>query len=318
MKKILLAFSVFVTAAAVAQTQIPNSNFESIFTATGINPSSIAISYDSLTGGWVSGNRIKRDIPIDDGTVEYQFMQDTNYTWNASSNHALVLRTFTIGPVLATGNVGTGTYSYNSVNPFNSVIFGIPFADRPISMIGYYQYKSVLGDTCLIEVTLTKWNAGTMQRDTLAHGKILDNQTSNSYQQFSIPLTYGSADIPDTCSIVCLSSAYAYVKDLSETPRGQIGSTLLLDDFKMIYDQSGIDESTELKGNVFASGNNIVVDLQEQPIDATIQLIDLSGKEIFKSSLKEMHNEISIKNKGLIIVRIQSSKGTIEQKLMFH
>ena len=318
MKKILLALSVFVSAATIAQTQISNSNFESIFTATGMNSNSIAISYDSLTGGWISGNRIKRDIAIDDGTTEYQFMQDTNYTWNASSNHALVLRSFMIGPILATGNVGTGTYLYNSSNPFNSVMFGTPFADRPISMIGYYQYKSVSGDTCLIEVTLTKWNAGTMQRDTIAHGALYDNQTSTSYNQFSIPFTYGSAATPDTCSIVCLSSAYGYPSDPSIAPRGQVGSTLIIDDFKMIYDQSGIKESSELKGNVFASGNNVVVDLQEQPIDATIQLIDLSGKEIYKSSLKDMHNEISIKNKGLVIVRIQSSKGTIEQKLMFH
>ena len=318
MKRILLALSVFVSAAAVAQTQIPNSNFESVYTATGMNSNNIAISYDSLTGGWTSGNAIKRDIPIDDGTTEYQFMQDTTYTWNTSSIHALVLRTFDIAGVIATGNVGTGVYFSNGSNPFNSVLFGVPFADRPISMIGYYQYKSVAGDTCLIEVTLTKWNTVTSQRDTLAHGKILDNQTFTSFHQFSIPFTYGSVDVPDTCSIVCLSSAYAYVKDLSETPRGQVGSTLIIDDFKMIYDQSGIEEASELKGTIYASGNNLIVDLQEQPLDATIQLIDLSGKEIFKSSLKDMHNEISIKNKGVIIVRIQSSKGTIEQKLMFH
>lgn len=318
MKKILLALSVFVSAVAVAQTQIPNSNFENVYTATGVNMNNYPIQYDSLSGGWISGNPIKRDIPFDSAQFDAQFMQDTNYTWNSSSNHALVLRTFKIGPVLATGNVGTGTYLFNPSNPFNSVLFGVPFADRPISMIGYYQYKSVAGDTCLIEVTLTKWNAGTSQRDTLAHGKILDNQTFTSFHQFSIPFTYSSVDVPDTCSIVCLSSAYAYVKDLSETPRGQVGSTLILDDFKMIYDQSGIEEVNELKGTIYVSGNNVVVDLQEQPLDATIQLIDLSGREIFKSSLKDMHNEISIKNKGIVIVRIQSSKGTIEQKLMFH
>lgn len=320
MKKTLTIMALFATTLAISQTQIPNSDFESVFTATGVNPDGYSIQYDSLTSGWTSGNPVKRNIALDNDSTEVQFMSDTNYTWNASSQHAIVMHSFKIGPILATGNVGTGSFVFNTTNPFKSARFGVPFADRPISMIGYYQYKSVNSDTCRIEILLSKWNTTTMMRDTVARGVLFDNTTTTSFNQFSIPLIYTSTDttiMPDSCSIYCLSSAFGIPADMSSAPRGQIGSTLIVDDFKLIYNTSGIEAyEKENNAKIYTTSNFIYINFDTKPSEASVQIVDLSGKLIYKASLENQSSQIAIENKGIVFVNVVSSKGTKRQKIL--
>jgi hypothetical protein len=315
MKNIGILIVVFTTTIAFGQTQIPNSNFENIFTATGTNPSGLAISYDSLNGGWTSGNPVKRYIPIDDSSTTYQFMMDTNYTWNASSQHAIVMRSFKIGPILATGNLGTGAFNFNSVNPFASAVFGTAFADRPISMIGYYQYKSVLGDTCRIEVILSKWNTVLSKRDTVGYGVLFDNSTFNNFKQFSIPINYNNSDTPDSCSIICMSSAYGLPASSSDAPRGQVGSTLIVDDFSMIYNTNGLTDQDLAACKVYANGKNIVVEFPKKTENTSIQLIDLSGKILYNASVEKEKEIIPVSTNGVVIVKISSNDAQSEHKI---
>ena len=172
-------------------------------------------------------------------------------------------------------------------------------------------------DTCLIRVVLTKWNTGTMQRDTIGIGNLYDNTTFASYKQFSIPITYGSAAIPDTCSIVCMSSAYGLPASSSDSPRGTPGSTLIVDDFQMIYNTSGIAEHTALKGKIYAKEGAIQISLDKAPTDAKVQVIDMSGKLLYLATLEKQNSTIALNTVGVVVVRVFESNGAyLQEKIM--
>lgn len=312
-----------------AQTQLPNSDFEDIhtleLTVTYGDPEDpeaqvLDIAYDSLGQGWTSGNPINRFLPI-----EHVFMKDTSFAH--SGNHAIVMRTDSIGPVVAVGNVGLGTFDYNEDNPFNSILFGVPFADRPTTFEGWYTYKSVgavapdgdesliNGDSLLISCFLTKWNSNLAKRDTVAFTSWTSNETVEDYTNFVLFFHYFSDDMPDSANVMMLSSSLGYVADFSQRPYGVKGSTLVVDDLNMNYSPVGLEQK-ELNASVYAHGKIITIEvLDENGATSEVKICDVAGRTLHSGNLNAKKQSIELNYSGVAFVVVSSSQGSLARKV---
>lgn len=325
MKKIVLvSYLVASTLFICSQTQLPNSSFEDIQNVVGTDPDENPINYDSLGMGWTSGNAIKRHIP----GIETQFMKDTSYAH--AGDHAILLRTDSIGPVVAVGNAGLGLFIYNETNPFNSIIFGAPFADRPSSFSGWYTYKSVAGvspgdgdeslidgDSLLISCFLTKWNSVEAKRDTIAFSSWTSSETVEEYTEFSIPFNYFSAEIPDSANVIFLSSSLGYVIDPSDRPYGIKGSTLIVDDLQMNYEPASLEELI-FNVDVYAVNKTLTIVMDEFTSGTEVKVCDMAGRTLTRRKITENTTSFNVDYTGVVFVVINSALGNTSKKVFIH
>ncbi len=90
-----------------------------------------------------------------------------------------------------------------------------PVSQRHAYLTGQYRFTSVGADTFGVAVTMYT------QSVPMAGGIFLTGETVSSYTQFSVPLTYGSDQVPDTCRIQIFIANQGAV---------HLGSTFLVDD----------------------------------------------------------------------------------------
>ena len=162
---------------------------------------------------------------------------------------------------LGAGNLFTGDFSLNGIDGL--LHFGRPFSSFPTALRLYYKYtsteinevysqapsymQSFIGnpDTCHIYIALSDKsepyviNTDPKSRqlfdkndaNIIAYGEYLSHETTSSYQQIEIPLTYRATNrTPKYIIIVCAASKWGdyYV--------GGVGSTLWLDEMELVYE----------------------------------------------------------------------------------
>lgn len=160
--------------------------------------------------------------------------------------------------------------SFGSINGFSATVnFGQPFTSRPIALHGYYQYTPVEidnvdsgkleeaglsvkkgdKDECAIYIALATDVIVVDNSDVnklfnpederiIAYGALpsgaATNETQNNgYKEFTIPLQYKADKLgvqPTHIIVVCSASKYG------DYMTGGNGSTLLVDDFSLVYD----------------------------------------------------------------------------------
>ncbi len=166
---------------------------------------------------------------------------------------AAKVRTFTLQGI---GLTVPGIMSLGIINDTTGVAGGgIPFSYRPAHLLGWYKYSPAGGDTCSVEITLSKWNTITQTRDIVASGFFRQDNIVSSYNQFAAPIAYYMPDNPDTMIITIMSSI-----DADTTNNG---STLYIDDLSF---NGEIGSGVYVSGTVFLDANqNQVFDVGEQP-----------------------------------------------------
>ena len=162
---------------------------------------------------------------------------------------------------LGAGNLFTGDFSLNGIDGL--LHFGRPFTSFPTALRLYYKYTSTPiteiykdapsymesfrnnPDTCHIYIALSDKsepyviNTKASERqlfdkndaNIIAYGEYLSHETTSSYQQIEIPLTYRATNrTPKYIIIVCAASKWGdyYV--------GGVGSTLWLDEMELVYE----------------------------------------------------------------------------------
>jgi hypothetical protein len=148
-----------------------------------------------------------------------------------SGKYAAMLKTGKWGTILAAATIASGTFAPNLSNPLSSIKFGKPFKKKPKKVTGYYMYFPVGGDSCGMYCFVTKTKTvGTKKvLDTLGFTRIVSTETVPAYRQFQMELVYDSDETPDNVVIYFASSEGG--KDL----KGQVGSTLFVDEVKVEY-----------------------------------------------------------------------------------
>lgn len=86
---------------------------------------------------------------------------------------------------------------------------GSPISFAPTALTGMVSYDTTLNsgaiDTGLIQITLSRFNAGTGQREVVGFSE-LPVLVSNGFVPFSLPVQYTSTEAPDTVVVTVLSS----------------------------------------------------------------------------------------------------------------
>lgn len=239
--------------ATEAETQMPNSGFDAWF-------QSGAVWYPNVNLGtgnywWDSANPGSSSMGVSPTTEEKSVTVQGSAARLATSS--------VLGTVMAAGNIYTG--QFGSISGLGaSLDFGRPFESRPSALEGYYKYapgeinmvkaphenKRGDMDECSIYILLADWdmpfavntNTGTFidyENDPgiIAYGALPDGSAAsgserNGYKKFSIPLEYRSDRKPRYILVVAASSK------LGDFFTGSTSSVLLLDEFKLVYDDT--------------------------------------------------------------------------------
>ena len=181
----------------------------------------------------------------------------TTPTTESVSGKAALLESKDAVIKLGAGNIFTGDFALDGTNGVLNV--GRSFTSRPVSLRFHYKYTSVtidkIGqdvgdlsnlkgrpDSCQVYIALsdkpyvlkTKPSERTLfdpnDAGVIAYGQFTSGQSSDSYQQLTIPLEYRSVDrVPKYIIVVASASKYG------DYFIGGVGSTLWLDEMELIY-----------------------------------------------------------------------------------
>lgn len=250
----------FVSSATQFTTEtatiLENGDFEDWITSSGtVYPgiSTSSLYWDTSNTG---ANTMSNINPTSStGTVR----SGTTGSKAAQLKSASVINMFFAAASLYTGSFGKVSIPNAIVN------FGRPFTARPIALKGYYKYipasVNMVGsnlpanatvskgqpDQCSIYIALAKKTYSINNGDEssfikfeddpniIAYGELPSGAATegNEYVEFNIPLKYKEKSFdekPTHIIIVCSASKYG------DYMTGGVGSTLLVDDFELIYD----------------------------------------------------------------------------------
>ncbi|MDE5609383.1 MAG: PCMD domain-containing protein [Bacteroidales bacterium] len=132
-----------------------------------------------------------------------------------------------------------------------TAVFGRPFKSRPKAINGYMKYLPVNGDSASIFVEVYKYNAAGM-RQTIGRVEQKFKDSVEDWTAFELPITYNSDETPDSITVLFVSSAGYDFKDLFNC-KGQIGSTLWVDDVEFVYEGEDPGPSTNNENTVLAA-----------------------------------------------------------------
>ncbi len=143
---------------------------------------------------------------------------------------AVLLYTSQIFGILMPGTLFTGKFnlSVSNPDPVSAIQLGTPFDFRPSSFTGYFKYKPVLGDSCLMYALLTRHNAQSGSTDTVGIAEQIIRQEVPEYTSFDLPFEYRSTDKPDSIRVVFTSSANG------NNLKGQTGSRMWVDNVALL------------------------------------------------------------------------------------
>ncbi|PBQ32773.1 hypothetical protein CNR22_13650 [Sphingobacteriaceae bacterium] len=277
---ILLVSAVCISSAAIAQ--IPNAGFET-WTNMG--------TYEN-PNGWSTLNT---------KTTTQSIYTATKGTPGSPGNSYLKLTSKTIGLSVVPGIAVSGKLDSMSMQP----ISGVPYTQRPASFTGKWQHMIYGSSQGSLMVLLTRWNATTSMRDTIAHGLRGLSGMAMSWANFSFALNYmDSLNYPDSCIIVLRASGsnpanndYLWTDNLAFT-----GTVAVV---QPTVNTTGLNENTK---------KNLALTLYPNPAqdhvtvnysinsaqEVSVQIIDVSGKVV-----KDMHAPNAI---GLNVLTIETTK----------
>ena len=180
------------------------------------------------------------------------------------------------------------------VDIFNvDCILGKPFTSRPTNLKGYFKYAPEKGDSAAIEVFLKK------EGFVLGKGKRVIKETVSDWSQFDIPIAYEYEMTPDTIVVLFVSSAkydFSSINTLLQC-KGQIGSTLCLDDVEFAYGPSGIKEmfTPSISVNVYPNPSTEQITIQiGKETNGTVKIYDYLSRKVGEYSVNGTQTTINI------------------------
>ena len=161
---------------------------------------------------------------------------------------------------------------------------GFPYAARPAALNGQWKYAVQPNDAGVIIVTLTKFNASTQEDDAVGFGLVNVEGSQANWQNFSVPITYSSADTPDKALIIIMSSFFAGVE----------GSTLSVDDLGF-GNATGIDETASLPELTIRPTltTDLLTVITATPM-AEISVMDMTGRSVKAVSVGQAEVEVQV------------------------
>lgn len=292
MKQINTLFFALVTSCAFAQ--IPNNGFEN-WTNMGTyeNPDS-----------WGTMNNT---------TAIAGVYTATKATPGSPGSFFLKLTSKTIGPGVVNGIAVSGVLDSTTMKPKS----GFAYTGQPASFTGKWQHMIYGSSQGGITVALTKWNTSLNKRDTIAIANQTLSGMAMSWANFTIPFTYFSANIPDSCII--------FLRASGTTPTNN--DYLWVDNLGFSGSVAGISNNKTTFTNVKVFPNpstttiNVSFELKQSEL-VELSLLDITGKQIFAKNLGNIFGiqseTISCENleKGTYFLKLTSENFSLSEKII--
>lgn len=220
--------------------------------------------------------------------VDFGFDASTTQTTDAhSGNYAVKLESITSPFNDLSGVLCTGPILDDQFNADFSRM-KIAFSGAPQKFEFYYKSDPEPGDTSIVFMCLTRWNASLEKTDTIATAIKLFYDSVGAYTQASITFEYESSLAPDSMFIIASSSANGF------TPT--VGSVLILDDLLLVYGPTAIEENKTASVSVelFPNPASSLVNVQSKTGTQELWLTDYSGKTVYNTTVNI--NQIDVTN----------------------
>jgi hypothetical protein len=218
-------------ALSYSQEQVPNGGLE--------------IWTNNKPQNWNTSNDLT-NLPF----VGYLSVNRSNDAYEGEYAARIITGTL-IGNVVP-GFLTIGVLNVNIQNPEQSGITGgHPFNSRPLLLKGRYKYSTSGEDTGLGALLLSKFNAVTGKRDTIAAGGWFFSPQSE-YVEFSMPILYLKNETPDTLNVLFVSSNFENTTN---------GSQLFVDDLEFVYGEVSFINLGE--DTFLCAGQSITLDAGE-------------------------------------------------------
>lgn len=195
--------------------------------------------------------------------------------------------------------------------------FGRPFTSRPKAIKGYMKYAPVNGDSASIFVEVYKYNAAAGIRQTVGKVEKIFHDAVEEWTAFELPIVYNNSMTPDSITVLFVSSAGYDFKDLFNC-KGQIGSTLWVDDVEFVYDNvanetNPVLASSALYPNPSANG---VFNLNVKAACA-MEVFSVSGQLVMQKALATAGDytvDLSRFAPGVYYIRLSNAEGAATLK----
>jgi hypothetical protein len=227
-------------------------------------------------------------------------------------NSYLKITSKTIGPAVVNGIAVSGKLDSTTMLPKS----GFAYSIRSANFTGKWQHMIYGTSQGGITVLLTQWNTSLNKRDTIAIGNQTLSGMAMSWATFTIPLTYLSANNPDSCIIFLRASGanptnndYLWVDNLSFSGINSVESNDHAIKNLTVFPNPSVDRI------------NLCFELNEAQ-NVSLELADLTGKIVFFKNLgliQGIKNETISTNslaKGTYFIKLNTDKGTQTQKIV--
>jgi len=295
MKKLLflLLLSVFVSGA---YAQIPNAGFENW---TSMGP------YDT-PDHWGNLNQATAASGV--------FTVAMGTTAPASGLAFVKLTTKSVNGIVTPGIIVSGEIDTTTLRP----VSGFAFSSKPEKLKGKWQFMGYGTDAATIAAWLTKWNAISQSRDTIATLTTTTTGMLHTWGSFSIPFEYRSSSVPDTAVILISSSGKAPVKN----------SFIWVDDLAFDGDAAAVGDkflytglaiypnpaSTYIRINLFSSRDDLAKIILSDNIGN--QVLDVSKEITYGSNQIMIDLDSGRIRSGLYFLRVKTTSGDITRKVI--
>lgn len=291
MKKTLVLLTALLSVSLAWAQQLPDGGFEDWKTGKNYQGE----TYNDLANPFWQTLNVLSTLPPELGTgpiVVFKEQGKTGFCPKMQSD------TLTLGAqtIFLPGVVGAITV----IIDHQTAQFGRPYTGRPEALKGVMKYQPVNGDSAAIFVEVYK-TSESGQRQIITRNEVIYKDPITDWTEFNIPLDYLSDETPDSICVLFVSSAGYDFDDLFNC-KGQVGSTLWVDDCRFVID--GNDPGVPQNPTANEALNMLQVRAYPNPAtdvlnvtveeNAQLAIFDQAGRVLLQQPVQAGENALNI------------------------
>jgi len=197
---------------------------------------------------------------------------------------------------------------------FDGPVGGMPVAQIPETLSGYYKYSAGENEEASANVRMFRYNASLGESELLAEESLVLEPSAN-YVPFELNVEYNAYPPPDTVNIF-LSVENSYQE--------KTGGVLLVDDLNITFKPVGVEVmENELTGRVFPNPSRDEIFIESPEIvnkEAVISIFNANGFEVINkrltSDIPVMGLDVSNLSPGIYFYRIKTGNKLMQGKIV--
>lgn len=281
------------------------------------------IAFASETNAQIPNNGFETWESYEDDYTHYTYEKPDLWVGGLPNNQAY---SFSISKINESYTTGTGQFSIKIQPDIANGVRGVALSNdghdpminwipqpsfainyRPNSLNLYYKYLPYGGDTMIVQTYFYK------NGEVIGNSVFGTTETISNWTALEIPMTYITADIPDSATIYFVTGAYIQHSE----------SILYIDNLSFNGFVTSVSE-IQSKGIIFnifpnPASDMLTIEMNRECEDfLTLYIYNSYGALLKKVDLTQNRQQINISDlcDGMYVVEIQSSKQTGRQKLL--